>query len=76
MNHNRHNTSIVNELNTACATIVGTMLLNLLSLGVTEWLQAHGHAAPILRSQNLPGAIEYNRELGKRYKGRLSRQLA
>ncbi len=39
-------------------------------------LKAHGHTPPILRSQNLPGAIEYNRELGKRYKGRLSRQLA
>ena len=58
------------------STLVGTMLLNLLSLEVTDWLKAHGHTPPILRSQNLPGAIEYNRELGKRYKGRLSRQLA
>ena len=58
------------------STLVGAMLLNLLSLEVTDWLRAHGHTPPILRSQNLPGAIEYNRELGKRYKGRLSRQLA
>lgn len=58
------------------STVVGAMLLNLLSLHVTDWLKAHGHTPPILRSQNLPGAIEYNRELGKRYKGRLSRQLA
>lgn len=58
------------------STLVGAMLLNLLSLEVTDWLKAHGHTPPILRSQNLPGAIEYNRELGKRYKGRLSRQLA
>jgi uncharacterized phosphosugar-binding protein len=58
------------------STIVGAMLLNLLSLEVTDWLRAHGHTPPILRSQNLPGAIEYNRELGRRYKGRLSRQLA
>jgi uncharacterized phosphosugar-binding protein len=58
------------------STIVGAMLLNLLALEVTDWLKAHGHTPPILRSQNLPGAIEYNRELGKRYKGRLSRQLA
>lgn len=58
------------------STIVGAMLLNLLSLEVTDWLRARGHTPPILRSQNLPGAIEYNRELGKRYKGRLSRQLA
>ena len=39
-------------------------------------LQAGGHPLPILRSQNLPGAIESNRELAKKYKGRLSRQLA
>lgn len=58
------------------STLIGAMLLNLLSLEVTDWLKAHGHTPPILRSQNLPGAIEYNRELGKRYKGRLSRQLA
>ncbi len=58
------------------STLVGAMLLNLLALGVTEWLQAHGHTPPVLRSQNLPGAIEYNRELGRKYKGRLSRQLA
>lgn len=58
------------------STVVGAMLLNLLSLEVTDWLRSHGHTPPILRSQNLPGAIEYNRELGKRYKGRLSRQLA
>jgi uncharacterized phosphosugar-binding protein len=58
------------------STLVGAMLLNLLSLEITDWLGAHGHTPPILRSQNLPGAIEYNRELGKRYKGRLSRQLA
>jgi len=58
------------------STIVGVMLLNLLSLEVTGWLQAHGHAPPILRSQNLPDAIEYNRELARKYQGRLSRQLA
>jgi uncharacterized phosphosugar-binding protein len=58
------------------STVVGAMLLNLLSLEVTDWLRSHGHVPPILRSQNLAGAIEYNRELGKRYKGRLSRQLA
>lgn len=58
------------------STVVGAMLLNLLSLEVTDWLRAHGHTPPILRSQNLPGAIEYNRELGRKYRGRLSRQLA
>ena len=58
------------------STMIGSMLLNLLSLEVIGWLRAHGHTPPILRSQNLPGAIEYNRELGQRYAGRLSRQLA
>jgi len=58
------------------STVVGATLLNLLSLEVTGWLHAHGHTPPILRSQNLPGAIEHNRELAKQYQGRLSRQLA
>lgn len=58
------------------STLAGALLLNLLALELTGWLVAHGHTPPILRSQNLPGAIEYNRELALRYKGRLSRQLA
>ncbi|MEI6105606.1 MAG: sugar isomerase domain-containing protein [Opitutae bacterium] len=58
------------------STLIGTTLLNLLMLEVIAWLQAGGHPLPILRSQNLPGAIESNRELAKQYKGRLSRQLA
>ncbi len=58
------------------STLAGALLLNLLSLEITGWLQAHGHTPPILRSQNLPGTIEYNRELAAKYKGRLSRQLA
>ena len=45
-------------------------------LAVAEWLGANGHPLPMLRSQNIPGAIEHNRELASRYKGRLSRQLA
>lgn len=58
------------------STLIGATLLNLLSLEVIAWLKAGGHPLPILRSQNVPGAIEYNRELGRKYKGRLSRQLA
>jgi uncharacterized phosphosugar-binding protein len=58
------------------STLIGTTLLNLLMLEVIAWLQAGGHPLPILRSQNLPGAIESNRELARQYKGRLSRQLA
>ena len=58
------------------STLIGCSVLNWLMLAVAEWLKANGHPLPVLKSQNLPGAIEYNRELGSRYKGRLSRQLA
>ena len=58
------------------STLIGATLLNLVMLETIEWLKAGGHHLPILRSQNMPDAIAYNRELGKKYKGRLSRQLA
>lgn len=58
------------------STFIGATLLNLLALEVVDWLKAGGHPLPVLRSQNVPGAIEYNRELAKKYKGRLSRLLA
>jgi uncharacterized phosphosugar-binding protein len=58
------------------STLVGCSILNWLMLDVAEWLRANGHPLPVLRSQNSPGAIEHNRELASRYKGRLSRQLA
>jgi uncharacterized phosphosugar-binding protein len=58
------------------STFIGCSVLNWLTLATLDWLKAGGHPLPILRSQNLPGAIEHNRELGKKYKGRLSRQLA
>jgi uncharacterized phosphosugar-binding protein len=45
-------------------------------LDVAQWLKSNGHPLPVLRSQNLPGSIEHNRELASRYAGRLSRQLA
>ena len=51
-------------------------ILNWLMLAVAEWLRSNGHPLPVLRSQNIPGAIEHNRELAERYRGRLSRQLA
>lgn len=57
------------------STLVGAMLLNLLMLAVIDWLKANGHPLPVLRSQNLPGAIEFNRAVGEKYKHRLSRQL-
>ena len=58
------------------STFIGGSLLNWLMLSTMEWLTANGHPLPVLRSQNLPGAIEHNREVGQKYKTRLSRQLA
>jgi len=58
------------------STLIGTSVLNWLMLAAMDWLKANGHPLPVLRSQNLPGAIEHNRELAQKYKGRLSRQLA
>jgi uncharacterized phosphosugar-binding protein len=58
------------------STLIGATLLNLLMLETLDWLKAGGHPLPILRSQNMPDAIAYNRSLGAKYKGRLSRQLA
>ncbi len=58
------------------STLIGCSVLNWLMLSTMDWLKVHNHPLPVLRSQNLPGAIEYNRALGAKYKGRLSRQLA
>jgi len=58
------------------STFIGCSVLNWLMLAVVDWLVAQGHEPPLLRSQNLPGAIEHNRALGRKYQGRLSRQLA
>jgi uncharacterized phosphosugar-binding protein len=58
------------------STLIGCSVLNWLMLAVMEWLRSNGRPLPVLRSQNLPGAIEHNRELAARYRGRLSRQLA
>ena len=58
------------------STLIGCSVLNWLMLETMEWLKANGHPLPLLRSQNLPSAIEYNRSLGQKYAGRLSRQLA
>jgi uncharacterized phosphosugar-binding protein len=58
------------------STFIGCSVLNWLMLAVTEWLKANGHEPPLLKSQNLPGAIEHNRTVGKRYAERLSRPLA
>ena len=58
------------------STFVGCSILNWLMLSTMEWLKENGHDLPVLRSQNIPGAIEHNRAVGLKYKHRLSRQLA
>jgi uncharacterized phosphosugar-binding protein len=58
------------------STFIGCSLLNWLMLSTMEWLKQNGHDLPVLRSQNIPGAIEHNRAVGAKYKHRLSRQLA
>lgn len=58
------------------STFVGCSILNWLMLTTMEWLKDNGHDLPVLRSQNVPGAIEHNRAVGEKYKHRLSRQLA
>jgi uncharacterized phosphosugar-binding protein len=58
------------------STVIGCSVLNWLMLSVIDWLKANGHPLPVLQSQNLPGAIEHNRALARKYQGRLSRQLA
>ena len=58
------------------STFVGASLLNWLMLSTMEWLKNNGHDLPVLRSQNVPGAIEHNRAVGAKYKTRLSKQLA
>jgi uncharacterized phosphosugar-binding protein len=58
------------------STLIGCSVLNWLMLAVVDWLGANGHPPPVLRSQNLSGAIEYNRALAQKYQGRLSRPLA
>ena len=58
------------------STFVGASILNWLMLETMEWLRDHGHDLPVLRSQNIPGAIDHNRAVGAKYKHRLSKQLA
>jgi uncharacterized phosphosugar-binding protein len=58
------------------STFIGASILNWLMLSTMEWLKENGHDLPVLRSQNVPGAIEHNRAVGAKYKTRLSKQLA
>lgn len=68
---------LTDEISTGpTSTFVGCSLLNWLMLGTMEWLKTNGHDLPVLRSQNIPGAIEHNRAVGAKYRHRLSKQLA
>jgi uncharacterized phosphosugar-binding protein len=58
------------------STFIGASILNWLMLSTMEWLKENGHELPVLRSQNVPGAIDHNRAVGAKYKQRLSKQLA
>lgn len=57
------------------STLAGALLINLLQMEILDQLHAAGHEAPLLKSQNLPGSMEANRELARSYKGRLSKPL-
>ena len=57
------------------STLIGATLLNLLTLEVLDWLKTHGHELPLVTSQNIPGGMEANIELSKRYRTRLSKLI-
>lgn len=57
------------------STLIGATLLNLVAMETMTWLRDHGHELPVVRSQNLPGGMEANIELSKRYRTRLSKLI-
>ncbi|HEY0946468.1 MAG TPA: sugar isomerase domain-containing protein [Opitutaceae bacterium] len=57
------------------STLIGATLLNLLALEVMDWLNGNGHPLPVLLSQNVPGGMEHNIELARKYGTRLSKQI-
>lgn len=54
------------------STLAGVFVINTLMLLVIEELLKHGETPPILKSQKLDGADEFNRNLLARYRGRLA----
>jgi len=56
----------------ASSTLAGALLINMVVLRVIEELLKRGQAPPILKSQNLEGADEFNQKLLENYKGRLT----
>ncbi len=57
------------------STLIGATLLNLLALDTMTWLRDNSHELPVVRSQNLPGGMEANIKLSKRYRTRLSKLI-
>lgn len=57
------------------STFIGATLLNLLALEAIDWLNGNGHALPLIKSQNLPGGMEHNIALSKKYRTRLSKLI-
>ncbi|GAB5562484.1 MAG: sugar isomerase domain-containing protein [Synoicihabitans sp.] len=57
------------------STLIGATLLNLLAMETMTWLRDNGHELPVVRSQNLPGGMEANIALSKRYRTRLSKLI-
>ncbi len=57
------------------STMAGALLINLLQMEILENLHKNGQSAPLLKSQNIDGAMEQNIELARGYQGRLSKPL-
>jgi uncharacterized phosphosugar-binding protein len=57
------------------STLTGSLLLNLLALETLGWLRDQGHELPLVTSQNVPGGMEANIALSRRYRTRLSKLI-
>lgn len=53
------------------STVVGAALLNAVFVEAVSALAAEGVEPPVYRSSNMPGAIEHNRALIQRFRGRV-----
>lgn len=53
------------------STVVGALLINMLMIRAIEEVVSRGGTPPVLRSQNIDGADEYNQMLKEKYKDRL-----
>lgn len=55
----------------ATSTFAGALIVNLLMLATIEKMIEAGHKPPVLRSQNLPGADEWNDHIREKYSARV-----